>query len=419
MSSKLRLGALAFVLASALPAQDLTGDWQGKLNGSGLRLVVRLRQSAGAWKALLYSVDQGNDGVRADSVTFDGSVLKVELDSFNARYEGTISSDGGSIKGSWSQGAKLPLDLTRATEATAWLRDAAQHTSQFVTVDNNVSLEVLDWGGSGRPVVFLAGLGNTAHVFDEFAPKLTSSYHVYGITRRGFGFSSSPETGYSADRLGDDVLAVIDFLKLQRPVLIGHSIAGEELSSIGSRHPERVAGLVYLDAGYGYAFYDAATGDARVDSVDVRKKLEQVVSMTGNQKKLIKDLIETDLPRLQKDLKAWQKEVEANDWPSQPASKAFSPSKAVLLGEQEYTNIKAPVLAFYALPHKPLPAVANNPEKRAAAEAHDMEFTGAQAKAFETGIPGSRVLRLPHADHYVFKSNPDEVLSEINKFIAN
>ena len=33
-------------------------------------------------------------------------------------------------------------------------------------------------------------------------------------------------------------------------ILAGHAIAGEELSSIGSRYPERVAGLVCLDAGY-------------------------------------------------------------------------------------------------------------------------------------------------------------------------
>ena len=57
---------------------------------------------------------------------------------------------------------------------------------------------------------------------------------------------------YSADRLGDDVLAVLDALKLNRPVPAGHSLGGEELSSVGSRHPERVAGLIYLDAGYAY-----------------------------------------------------------------------------------------------------------------------------------------------------------------------
>jgi pimeloyl-ACP methyl ester carboxylesterase len=80
---------------------------------------------------------------------------------------------------------------------------------QFVTVDEGVRLEVLDWGGAGRPIVLLAGLGNTAHVFDDFAPKLASGYHVYGITRRGFGASSVLAAGYDAYRLGDDVIAVL------------------------------------------------------------------------------------------------------------------------------------------------------------------------------------------------------------------
>jgi pimeloyl-ACP methyl ester carboxylesterase len=82
-------------------------------------------------------------------------------------------------------------------------------------------------------------------VFDDFAPKLTGPYHVYGITRRGFGMSSVPAAiaaNYQADRLGDDVLEVCAALKVDRPVLVGHSIAGEELSSVGSRHPEKVAG---------------------------------------------------------------------------------------------------------------------------------------------------------------------------------
>lgn len=131
--------------------------------------------------------------------------------------------------------------------------DASPHSVRFVTVEKDVNLEILDWGGSGRPLVLWAGLGNNAHIFDAFAPRFTPAYHVYGITRRGFGVSSAPASGYSANRLGDDVLAVLDALKLNRPVLAGHSIAGEELSSIGSRHPEKTAGLIYLDAGYGYA----------------------------------------------------------------------------------------------------------------------------------------------------------------------
>jgi len=109
-------------------------------------------------------------------------------------------------------------------------------------------LEVLDWGGSGRPVVLLAGLGFTAHVFDGFAEKLANSYHVYGITRRGYGASSRPESGYNEGRLTEDDLRVFDALHLLAPVVIGHSVAGGELSQLGIHYSERIGGLVYLDA---------------------------------------------------------------------------------------------------------------------------------------------------------------------------
>jgi non-heme chloroperoxidase len=140
-------------------------------------------------------------------------------------------------------------------------QDPSPHTVQFVTVDKDVRLEVLDWGGTGRAVVLLAGLGDTAHVFDDFALKLTHSFHVYGITRRGFGSSSAPAIGYSADRLADDVVAVLDALKINNPVLIGHSIAGEELSSVATRYPKRIVGLIYLDAAHEYAYLNPERGD--------------------------------------------------------------------------------------------------------------------------------------------------------------
>jgi hypothetical protein len=56
-------------------------------------------------------------------------------------------------------------------------QDKSSHTLHYVTVDRNVRLEVLDWGGSGRPIVMLAGLGETVHAFDDVAPKLTGAYH--------------------------------------------------------------------------------------------------------------------------------------------------------------------------------------------------------------------------------------------------
>lgn len=135
---------------------------------------------------------------------------------------------------------------------------------EMVEVEPGIRLEVLDWGGEGLPVVFLPGLVNTAHVFDQFAPKLGVSNRLIGITRRGFGASTLAYTDYSSRRLARDVVAVLDHLKIAKAVLVGHSIGGSELSAVGTMFPERVVGLVYLDAAFEYAHRMRAGGSGRI-----------------------------------------------------------------------------------------------------------------------------------------------------------
>ncbi|HEV8413578.1 MAG TPA: alpha/beta hydrolase [Bryobacteraceae bacterium] len=301
---------LIFLLCFAsLQAKNITGNWQGTL-GEGtddrIRLVVRIAKEKNAWAATLFSIDQGGDW-GADqpltSITLQGATFKFKVNDqsdFGA-FEGTVNQGGDSIVGSWIQGGyRQPITFRRATSKTAW-KDPSPHSIRFVTVGAGVKLEVLDWGGTGRPVLLLAGNGNTAHVFDPLAGKLAATYHVYGLTRRGFGASSKPPSGYDADRLADDVLEAMDLLRLKKPVLIGHSIAGGELSSIGSRHADKVAGLIYLDSGYSYAYYDSTVGD-----------------------------------------------------PGTPPLGALPPrQRAVWEGRQKYTRIQGPVLAIYAFGDKP------------------------------------------------------------------
>lgn len=410
---------LAMLMAGSLWAQDISGDWQGTLKlGRDLRIILHIEKGdKGALTCKLYSIDQGVD-VPATSIVLKESAFKATFDLIMASYEGTVSADGNSITGSWIQGTKVPLNFQRPTRETAWKRDSSSHTIQFITVDTNVKLEVLDWGGSGRPLVFLAGLGNTAHVFDTFAPQFTAKYHVYGITRRGFGESSTPDSGYSSDRLGDDVLAVMDALKINRPVLVGHSIAGEELSSIGSRHPEKVAGLIYLDAAYSYAFYDASQGDLNIDSIDVKRKLDQLGPGAPPQerKQLVQELLKTDLPQLEKDLQEESKNLEYAP-ATMPRMQLPAPPKAIIAGMQKYTQIPVPVLAIYAIPHSGMPVMGRDAKTMAAAEARDEAKDEAQAKAFEKGVPSARVVSLPHANHFVFRSNESDVLKEMNAFL--
>ena len=85
--------------------------------------------------------------------------------------------------------ALLPFGAPMAACATenkpAACVDTTPHTIRFVTVAPGVDLEVVDWGGSGAAMVFLTGLGDNAHVYDQFAFQFTNFFHVIGITRRG------------------------------------------------------------------------------------------------------------------------------------------------------------------------------------------------------------------------------------------
>ncbi|HZS57102.1 MAG TPA: alpha/beta hydrolase [Bryobacteraceae bacterium] len=311
-------------------------------------------------------------------------------------------------------------------------QDAAEKppSVQFVQVAPNVKLEVLDWGGTGRPVVLLTGLGGTAHDFDKFARKLTGNYHVYGITRRGFGASSKPPAtpeNYSADRLGKDVLAVCDSLHLNKPVLIGHSIAGEELSDIGSRHPEKVAGLVYLDAISGYSFYDPAHGDFFMDLVDLEKKLAQLDPRTaaGDLPRIVEELERVSVPRFEKDLHWMDVHFKTTSAPPPPPPvpgkpRVLLPGNAILTGAEKFTTIYAPVLAICALPHAPV-RVPNTEAGRAQAKLEaqfEQEYIGGEIKAFQAAVPSARVILIPNASHAIYRSNEAEVVREIKSFTA-
>ncbi len=125
---KTMLWIVAFALSvGTLPAQNITGTWQGTLTppppaDRGLRIVIRISTTgADGLKGVLYSIDQGGQGVPAGAITLQGSTVKMPVPGIGGAYEGKLSADGNSITGTWTQGPKpAPLNLTRATSETAW-----------------------------------------------------------------------------------------------------------------------------------------------------------------------------------------------------------------------------------------------------------------------------------------------------------
>ena len=310
----------------------------------------------------------------------------------------------------------LSLAVPFQTSSPVW-KDPSSHTSQFVPVTQEVRLEVLDWGGTGRPLVLLAGGGDTAHVFDDFAPKLAGEFHVYGITRRGFGESSFAPVDFGAQTWGDDVVAVLDALKLERPILAGHSIAGQEMSSIGTRFPNRVAGLVYFDAAYPYAFDNGKTPtfeeisrmafpqtpaptDADLASFDaMRQYYLRVLGFTFpegelHQKRSVTPDGRVGLPR--------------------PNPGGTSLLKAMT----KFAQIPAPALFLVSSQSPGVWADASTDPKTREQLAALNGFLERQAEAIREGLPSARVVKFSRANHYVFLSNEADVLREMRAFSA-
>ena len=315
-----------------------------------------------------------------------------------------------------------------AQRAASW-QDPSGHQVQFVTVEDGVQLEVLEWGGSGRAVVLLAGSGNTAHVFDDFAPKLTGCCHVYGITRRGYGASSQPAHGYDNQRLADDVLQVLDLLRIESPVLVGHSLAGDELTTLGDQHSDRLAGLVYLDALFDPRDFPAADPAyiALFNNLPaaMRKPPTRASQRESFEAYRVRQVRNGEFAFPESELRNM---YEAN--PDGTKGKFKTPQRvpnAVAAGQKkrDYSKIRVPVLAFLELPgDDPRQAgdyQPKNEDERAAILAFNLAtaaFVERWVKNLKSGVPGARLVDLPGAGHFVFLTREAEVLRELGSFVA-
>jgi pimeloyl-ACP methyl ester carboxylesterase len=322
----------------------------------------------------------------------------------------------------------LAIAIPASPSQNEW-KDPSPHAATFVTVEDGVQLEVLDWGGSGPAIVLLAGLGDTAHVFDDFAPMLTKRYRVLGVTRRGHGRSSAPAAGYGSARLAADVMRVIDTIGLKRPVIVGHSFAGEELHVLGARYSAQIAGLVYIDAAF-----NRADGSEDYDAVvktlpDVpRPEPADLASFTA----LRAFLEKTQRPagpeaHLRARYIANADGTVARPWaPDVAIREALSTEMRAIAKEYNPERIRVPALAIYAVPKSSADLMrpwyaAGDPVVRERIETLyrlARERFGRHAKWFQAFAERGRVSELSGA-HHLFITNPGDILREIDMFMAS
>jgi non-heme chloroperoxidase len=317
----------------------------------------------------------------------------------------------------------------RPEGAVPW-RDTSPHMPRMVTVAPGASLEVLDWGGRGRPLVLLAGLGNSAHVFDEIAASLTDSFHVQGITRRGFGYSSGlPDS--DATSLINDLRIALDTIGLTRVILVGHSIAGEELTGFAALYPDRCDALVYLDAAADRSNSDSKLGQ-ELDRL--RRPATCRPAMTTADSASVTTVAtyyaRTSVRFPDAEVRAFARFDSTGRYAGNVGFDSLGgPNIGRLLSNlppPQYRRLKCPSLAIYAVPDSaaayfPWWETLDAAGKRDALRYFRVLDAGLRADRtqYRQNAPSSHVVEIHNASHWVFLSHRDETLSALRMFLTS
>ena len=307
-----------------------------------------------------------------------------------------------------------------AQPQTGWV-DPSPHRQRLVRVDPNASIEVLDWGGTGRPIVLLAQLGQTAHIYDDWAPKLARTYHALGITRRGYGDSSVPLAGYSMERLATDIVTALDVENLQNPILVGNGFAGEEMSWIAAQFPNRVAGLIYLDAAYDRSNITSEGAIAR--RIPPRPPGPQDLESAQSLTQWVSSGIGFPIPESE----IRQMAQFAQDGRVAGERTPGTVRQAILAGmvKADYSSIGVPVLGIYAKPisSDAFPGCRGADDvavRQACSElyAWTLRHLSDSERLFRTIRSKVQVIELPGANPFVFLSNEREVTRAMDQFVS-
>jgi hypothetical protein len=268
---------LAATFAGSLRAQSaaIEGDWQGTLaaGGTSLRVAVHLaRADGGTLTGSFDSLDQGAMGLRIETVTFDGSTVRLEMKIPLATFEGTLAGGGSRIDGNWMQGGgSFPLTLTRGVAKSPNRpqepRRPYPYRDEEVTYRNEAAAIALAGtltlpraSAAVSAVILISGSGPEDRDETVFGhkPFLVLADHltrngiaVLRVDDRGVGGSSGETSAATSDDFAGDVQAGIDYLKTRQEIdpkrigLVGHSEGGLIAPIVATRSAD-VAFLVLM-----------------------------------------------------------------------------------------------------------------------------------------------------------------------------
>ena len=270
--------AAAFI-PTLLPAQQpagarrFVGEWIGTLATPGGKLRLGLsvaRDNSGGLTGGITSLDQGNAKIPA-TLAVHGDTLVVAMPAAQATYTAVLDAAKDSLRGTFTQGGPLPLDMGRASAPTAPVRPQEPkppflYSSRDVIVESvpgvRLAGTILTPPGAGPfpAVVFVTGSGpqNRNEELLGHKPFLVIADYLarHGIASlryddRGVAASTGKFAASTSADFADDAQAAVEFLRKQPGVaagrvgIIGHSEGGLIAPMVAARD-SNVAFIVLL-----------------------------------------------------------------------------------------------------------------------------------------------------------------------------
>lgn len=364
----------------------------GQYQVTGAPIMITITANGG--KLSLAATGQGTapiELVSGENYSVTGTPIKL---TFQKDAAGTVT--GMMIH----QAPGLDVPAVKINSSTEAPSDKSPHKSAFVTA-NGIKMNYLDWGGTGDVVILLAGFGNDAHVFDEIAPSFIDKFHVIGLTRRGFGETDRPAAGYETTTRVEDIRAFMDALNVKRAHLVGHSLAGDEMTQFAAIYPDRVIKMVYLDAAYDRRKFFTCTNDMPGGLPPSHLRvMGEALNCPGWEK-----IVAPDMPTAEM--------VNVQVQTMRSATK-FAP---------DYKKVKAPSLAIYGDPD--IPQTAGNLDAETTAKLavwwkeKQTPLTRASIEQFRKEMKNGQLLEIKGATHYVFVGPfKDQVIKLTKDFLS-
>ena len=253
---KLTIILLTALIALTAFGQDITGKWNGmlKVQGTQLRLVFNISQAGNAYNATMDSPDQGAFGIPVTSVSYENSILKLEILTAGIRYKGTLDKDSVFVGAFKQRGQSFPLNLTKSKVEKEIINRPQEPTKPYPYYSEDVKFEntkdkivlagtltLPKKDGNFPAVVLISGSGPQNRdeellghkPFLVLADYLTKNgIAVLRFDDRGTAESTGNYKTATSKGFAGDVESAIKYLKSRKEInknkigLIGHSEGG-------------------------------------------------------------------------------------------------------------------------------------------------------------------------------------------------